>query len=65
MSEPVLYEVDGRVARLTLNRPERGNGLTRALITSLAARVEEAGLAAVAARRLDRDPPPRHGRPAR
>ncbi len=44
MSEPVLYEVDGRVARLTLNRPERGNGLTRALITSLAARVEEADL---------------------
>jgi enoyl-CoA hydratase len=44
MTEPVLYEVDGRVARLTLNRPERGNGLTRGLITSLAACVEQADL---------------------
>jgi enoyl-CoA hydratase len=44
MTEPVLYEVDGRVARLTLNRPERGNGLTRGLITSLAERVEQADL---------------------
>jgi enoyl-CoA hydratase len=44
MNEPVLYEVDGRIARLTLNRPERGNGLTRGLITSLAERVEQADL---------------------
>jgi enoyl-CoA hydratase len=40
----VDYEVDGRVARLTLNRPERGNGLTRELIDSLAACVERADL---------------------
>jgi enoyl-CoA hydratase len=44
MTDVVLYEVDGRVARLTLNRPERGNGLTRGLITSLAERVEQADL---------------------
>jgi enoyl-CoA hydratase len=44
MSEPVLYEVDGRVARLTLNRPERGNGLTRGVISSLAKHVEQADL---------------------
>ena len=45
MSEPpVLYEVDGRIARLTLNRPERGNGLTRGLIEELGACVERADL---------------------
>jgi enoyl-CoA hydratase len=38
------YEVDGRVARITLNRPERGNGLTRTLIAELAACVERADL---------------------
>jgi enoyl-CoA hydratase len=42
--ETMTYAVDGRVARLTLNRPERGNGLTRALIDELAARVEQADL---------------------
>jgi enoyl-CoA hydratase len=40
----VDYEVDGRVARLTLNRPERGNGLTRGLIDELQACVERADL---------------------
>ncbi len=40
----VLYEVDGRVARLTLNRPERGNGLTRGLIEELHRCVEQADL---------------------
>jgi enoyl-CoA hydratase len=40
----VEYEVDGRVARLALNRPERGNGLTRELIEELAACVERADL---------------------
>src|ERR1700754_3765714 len=40
----MTYAVDGRVARITLDRPERGNGLTRALIDELAARVEEADL---------------------
>ncbi len=40
----VLYEVTGRVARLTLNRPERGNGLTRALLEELERCVERADL---------------------
>lgn len=40
----VDYEVDGRVARITLNRPERGNGLTRQLIDELAGLVERADL---------------------
>lgn len=44
MSSVVEYEVDSRVARLTLNRPERGNGLTRDLIEELAACVERADL---------------------
>jgi enoyl-CoA hydratase len=46
MSDPqaVLYEVDGRIARITLNRPERGNGITRALIEQLARTVERADL---------------------
>jgi enoyl-CoA hydratase len=42
---PVIdYAVDGRVARLTLNRPERGNGLTAQLIALLAELVERADL---------------------
>jgi len=40
----VLYEVDGRVARLTLNRPARGNGINRALVAELASGVEAADL---------------------
>jgi enoyl-CoA hydratase len=40
----VRYEVDGRIARLTLNRPERGNGINRSLVTQLAASVEAADL---------------------
>jgi enoyl-CoA hydratase len=43
--EPVvLYEVRDRVARLTLNRPERGNGITGGLVRELAACVERADL---------------------
>jgi enoyl-CoA hydratase len=38
------YAVDGRVARITLNRPERGNGLTPSLIRGLAEAVERADL---------------------
>jgi len=38
------YEVTGAVARLTLNRPERGNGLNRAVVTELAGLVERADL---------------------
>jgi enoyl-CoA hydratase len=40
----VEYECDGRVARLTLNRPERGNGITRTLVTELEQGVERADL---------------------
>jgi enoyl-CoA hydratase len=43
-SEVVLYEVDDRIARITLNRPERGNGITRRLIEELARCVERADL---------------------
>ena len=42
--ETMTYETGDRVARITLNRPERGNGLTRALIDELAACVERADL---------------------
>ena len=41
---PVEYEVSGRIARITLDRPERGNGITRALVRELAACVERADL---------------------
>jgi enoyl-CoA hydratase len=40
----LLYEVTGRVARITLNRPERGNGITFAMPRELAACVERANL---------------------
>jgi len=40
----VEYAVTGRVARLTLNRPERGNGITPQLVSELAERVERADL---------------------
>jgi enoyl-CoA hydratase len=42
--ETLTYEATDRVARITLNRPERGNGLTRTLIEELAACVERADL---------------------
>src|SRR6195952_4572714 len=42
--QTIAYEVDERVARITLDRPERGNGLTRQLIDELAACVERADL---------------------
>jgi enoyl-CoA hydratase len=42
--QTIIYEVDERIARITLNRPERGNGLTRGLIDELAACVERADL---------------------
>jgi enoyl-CoA hydratase len=40
----VQYAVDDRVARITLNRPDRGNGITRELLTELEAAVERADL---------------------
>jgi enoyl-CoA hydratase len=41
---PVRYDVDGRVARITLDRPGRGNGITRELVAALAECVERADL---------------------
>jgi enoyl-CoA hydratase len=40
----VIYEVADRIARITLNRPERGNGITRRLVTELELCVEQADL---------------------
>jgi enoyl-CoA hydratase len=40
----VAYEVTGRVARLTLDRPGRGNGITRTLLDELERAVERADL---------------------
>ena len=46
MSEPgtMRYAVEGRVARITLDRPERGNGITLEMPRELAACVERANL---------------------
>jgi enoyl-CoA hydratase len=44
MSEQVLYEVADRVASITLNRPERGNGITLELVAELAENVRRADL---------------------
>jgi enoyl-CoA hydratase len=40
----VRFELDGRVARITLDRPARGNGITRGMIDELADCVERADL---------------------
>jgi enoyl-CoA hydratase len=40
----MIYEVTGRVARITLDRPERGNGITRGLLSELERRIEQADL---------------------
>ena len=40
----MTYEVTGRIARITLDRPERGNGITLELPRELAANVERANL---------------------
>lgn len=40
----LTYEVTGRIARITLNRPERGNGITLEMPSELAACVERANL---------------------
>jgi enoyl-CoA hydratase/carnithine racemase len=40
----VRYEVSDRVARITQDRPERGNAITRQLIAELVACVEQADL---------------------
>jgi len=44
-SQPVvLYEVADRIARITLNRPQRGNGITRGLVVELSECVRRADL---------------------
>ncbi|WP_300747601.1 crotonase/enoyl-CoA hydratase family protein [Pseudomonas sp.] len=41
---PVLYDIDGPVARITLNRPERGNSITRETPGELTELIERANL---------------------
>ena len=40
----MTYATEGRIARITLDRPERGNGITLELPGELAACVERANL---------------------
>jgi enoyl-CoA hydratase len=40
----MTYEATGRIARITLDRPERGNGITRGLLSELERCVEDADL---------------------
>src|SRR5260370_11268269 len=40
----IAYEVTGRIARIQLNRPERGNGITLEMPAEIARCVEEANL---------------------
>ena len=40
----MTYARDGRIARITLDRPERGNGITLEMPRELAACVERANL---------------------
>jgi enoyl-CoA hydratase len=42
--ETLIYETSDRVARITLDRPERGNGITQRMPVELAACVERANL---------------------
>src|SRR6186997_2271764 len=42
--ETLEYTVGGRIARITLNRPGRGNGITLEMPRELAACVEQANL---------------------
>jgi enoyl-CoA hydratase len=42
--ETLTYEVTGRIARITLNRPERGNGITLVMPRELSECVERANL---------------------
>jgi enoyl-CoA hydratase len=42
--QTMTYEADGRIARITLNRPERGNGITLEMPRELSACVERANL---------------------
>src|SRR4051812_669646 len=42
--ETITYETDDRVARIMLNRPERGNGITNRMVRALAAALQRANL---------------------
>ncbi len=42
--QTIAYQVDGRIARITLDRPDRGNGITLEMPRELAACVERANL---------------------
>ncbi len=42
--QTIVYEKDGRVARITLSRPERGNGIVPRMPVEIAACVERANL---------------------
>jgi enoyl-CoA hydratase/carnithine racemase len=42
--DPVLYEVDGHVATITLNRPDRMNAISVPMLQQLAQRLEQADL---------------------
>ena len=44
MLKTLSYQVDGRIARITLNRPDRGNGIVPEMPIELAACVERANL---------------------
>jgi enoyl-CoA hydratase len=44
LEETLTYERDGRIARITLDRPERGNGITLEMPRELATAVERADL---------------------
>ncbi len=43
-TQTLTYETTGRIARITLDRPERGNGITRRMVTELEQCVEQADL---------------------
>jgi enoyl-CoA hydratase len=42
--QTIDYQRDGRIGRITLDRPERGNGITRRMVRELEACVEQADL---------------------
>jgi len=58
----LLYETEGRVARITLDRPERGNGIVPRMPVELAACVERALEHADDGQDIVWDNPDRHAR---
>ena len=43
MEDAVIVERDGPIERMTLNRPDRGNMLTLAMVAGLTEQIERAG----------------------